>query len=541
MYNPSHLSLEEKIAQAFSPAAFIHESDQHVREIERLIVEQKIGGLTFFHSKRSAAANYDRKTEFVKLESTLSRLQELIQHYQSLARTPLLINMDAEWGLAMRVEDTPAYPFAISLGAVQQNAEQAVFQIGRQMAQDLKGVGIHLNLAPVADINDNPLNPVIGYRSFGAEKNRVSRLALAFYKGMRSEGVAGCYKHFPGHGNTAVDSHLGLPILLQQERELWENELVPFQEGIDAGIGMIMIGTWRSPALTGGSTLPATVSREIITGLLRQRMGFTGVVISDALNMQAVASLYPTKGQLEREAYAAGTDILCYSEHVEAGISAIARDVASSHIEDSFGRVWALKGSLGLFQGCEPQFLNPSDAYSLNRGLAPKILTRVFEKEEGKTLKSARDRRTLLKVNLFGDPDPVFFQKIGATYSGDVLAVRTVEEVEQLKEKAAAYDTLLIACYPPSMRPSLDFGMDETVLEALLPLVAIKQCVLYFFGTPFALKRLRFLPLVQNVLLAYQAEAPFQESAAAVLLGYEKALGKLPLPLEDLIPLPIRS
>jgi len=220
------MTLEQKIGQFFFPAVFINDTEENIQETERLIKEHNIGGLTFFHSRASAATNYESKKKVEVIEDSYQRLKDLIVRYQKCSTTPLLMSIDAEWGLAMRVEKTPQYPYAITLGALPNSEIGLVYEVGKQIALDLKSAGIHYNLAPLADINNNPDNPVIGYRSFGSNKEKVARFALEYLRGMSNVGILGCLKHFPGHGNTSVDSHLGLPVLTEKLEQLTETELV---------------------------------------------------------------------------------------------------------------------------------------------------------------------------------------------------------------------------------------------------------------------------------------------------------------------------
>ena len=218
------MTLEQKIGQFFFPAVFINDTEEKIQETERLIKKHNIGGLTFFHSRASAATNYEIKKKVTFNDDSYERLKELVIRFQKCAPTPLLISIDAEWGLAMRVEKTPQYPYAITLGALPNSAKHLVYEVGKQIGLDLKSVGIHYNLAPLADINNNPNNPVIGYRSFGQNKEKVALFAMEYLRGMNDVGVLGCLKHFPGHGNTSVDSHLGLPVLKETLEQLMENE-----------------------------------------------------------------------------------------------------------------------------------------------------------------------------------------------------------------------------------------------------------------------------------------------------------------------------
>ena len=219
------LSKTEKVGQLFMPAAFINDTEEEIQQLENLISNHHVGGLCFFHSRASAATNFEGKKKIVVNEHSFETLKNLIKRYQKAATYPLLISIDAEWGLAMRIENTPQYPYAITLGANVNNID-LTFEVGRQIAQDCKVAGIHWNLSPVVDINTNPNNPVIGYRSFGDDKMNVVSLATAYVKGTQSEGVLTSIKHFPGHGDTATDSHHTLPVLNFDKKRLNEIESI---------------------------------------------------------------------------------------------------------------------------------------------------------------------------------------------------------------------------------------------------------------------------------------------------------------------------
>jgi beta-N-acetylhexosaminidase len=249
----------------------------------------------------------------------------------------------------MRIENTPQYPYAITLGALPESEVDLVYEVGKQIGTDLKAAGILYNLAPLADINNNPDNPVIGYRSFGESKEKVALFANAYLRGMSDAGILGCLKHFPGHGNTNVDSHLGLPILNESLDQLMTNELYPFIQGIKNKVDSIMIGHLAVPALNDGKNTSATLSKNIIHNLLRNQLGFEGLIISDALNMKSVSELYSTKGQLEWEAFNAGNDILCFAENVAEGIQYILKNATAQRIEKSFSRIWQCKEKVRLF------------------------------------------------------------------------------------------------------------------------------------------------------------------------------------------------
>lgn len=505
------MTLQEKIGQFFSPAAFIHDTEENIQAMEKLIREQHIGGITFFHSRYSAAANFEKRAEKLLLSSTLEKLVEQIKRYQKAASTPLLISIDAEFGLAMRIEYTPAYPYAITLGALDGSKIELVEEVGRRMGEDLKSCGIHLNFAPVADINTNPNNPVIGYRSFGTDKEKVSKFALATFKGMRSVGIGACYKHFPGHGDTDVDSHLGLPVLNKSMEELMQEELYPFMEGIKGGVDMIMVGHLAVPALSGGSQLPASLSKKIITGLLKEELGYKGLLVTDALNMKSVSDMFPIPGQLEWEAFDAGNDILCFSEHVKEGIQTIAMKASQERIEESFEKIMAYKKSLGLFDSqtpIKPRFdWNGHEA--LNETLANSYITTILEKKESPF--SIED--SFAKLSVFKSLKNPFFQTIS---QGNSFSIKTEEWLD--RNFLNKYKNLLIALYVPSAKPLNNFGMDEQILEFIGQLVKSKNCQLYLFGNPLAIKKIPYLEDFQSVVLAYQDFESTQKVAGKYFL-----------------------
>ncbi len=218
-----------------------------------------------------------------------------------------------------------------------------MYEVGKGIAKDCKAAGIHWNLSPVVDININPNNPVIGYRSFGENKYSVTKKAISYLEGTESEGILTSIKHFPGHGDTATDSHLGLPLIDKSKEELLANELYPFQKIVDKGVDAVMVGHLSVPSIADGKKTPSSISKEIIKGMLRKEMGFKGVVISDALNMHAVSKNYPTPGDLEWLAFDAGNDVLCFAEHIKEGIQMILEKASPEQIEESFQRIWRLK------------------------------------------------------------------------------------------------------------------------------------------------------------------------------------------------------
>ncbi|MCG2460462.1 glycoside hydrolase family 3 protein [Flavobacteriaceae bacterium F89] len=528
IYNPlafleakNTLSLREKVGQFFMPAAFINDSEDEIQELEHLIKISGIGGLCFFHSRASAATNFEGKKKIVYNAEGLETLKKLIQRYQKAAKHPLLISIDAEWGLAMRIENTPQYPYAITLGASGDTSDLLV-EVGRNIARDCREAGIHWNLAPVVDINNNPNNPVIGYRSFGEDKRNVAEKATALAKGMQAEGILTSIKHFPGHGDTATDSHLGLPVIGKSKEELYENELYPFIELIKNGADSVMVGHLSVPALTQGKTGSSSISKEIITGVLRKELGFDGVVISDALNMHSVSKLYPAKGELEWLAFDAGNDILCFAEHVKEGIETILRNTPQRRIESSFKRVWHLKEK--VFSTLSKNTRPYMDESELNKKLAYECLTLFQDNSPKLDTTSEVDYHA---ISLGKKQDNAFFNRI-AEEVGFTTISDDKDCIFKIKSNFKSAENILLALFPPKVKPQNNFDFSDAQLQWIQELIDTKNVVLYLFGNPFVLNMLN-LKKAKTVVVAYQSFETFQMVAAEHFLGKFEAKGKLPV------------
>jgi beta-glucosidase-like glycosyl hydrolase len=513
----------EKVGQLFMPAAFINDSEAEIQQLEKLIRDHAIGGLCFFHSRASAATNFEGKKKIVRNVKSLECLQALTRRYQESAKYSLLFAIDAEWGLAMRIENTPQYPYAITLGAIR-NDTDLIFQVGKNIAQDCKIAGIHLNFSPVVDINNNPDNPVIGYRSFGENRDSVTEKGIALMKGMQSMGILTSAKHFPGHGDTATDSHLGLPVIEKTKSALLANELFPFQKLIEAGVDSVMVGHLSVPALTNGKKIASSISKECIKGVLRNEMGFEGVVVSDAMNMHAISKLYYQEGQLEWAAFDAGNDLLCFAEHVAEGAATILKNAAKSQIEDSFKRIWKLKEK--AFNNAGKSGLHLTDPYNLNKKVALKSLTLYQGTDED--IKTFQDQ-AICGIEISQDVDNQFFKLINKNNSLKSLSI--VESVNEKNEPALPKEEfILLALFPPQVKPVNNFGFSNEVLPYVNRLIQTKKVVLYLFGNPYVLNHIH-TEKAHAVVIAYQNFKVFQEVAADHFIGLFKAMGELPIKL----------
>jgi len=295
------LSVEERIGQLFMVAAYSNKGEVHWQKIAELITQHHIGGLIFFQGgplRQASQQNY----------------------YQALAKVPLLIGMDAEWGLGMRLDSTIQFPRQLMLAAI--SDRQLIYDMGKEIARQCKRMGIHINFAPVVDINSNPNNPVINDRSFGENKINVTQKSIAYMRGLQENGIIACAKHFPGHGDTENDSHKTLPVIRHNKARLDSLELYPFKKLIDKGIKSIMAAHLFIPAYDKTANTASSLSKNVITDLLKNHLGYEGLVFTDALNMGGVSN-YFAPGEIELKALLAGNDILLFPQDVPTAISKI--------------------------------------------------------------------------------------------------------------------------------------------------------------------------------------------------------------------------
>jgi beta-N-acetylhexosaminidase len=529
-------ALRQKVGQFFFPAVFINDTEENIQETERLIKEHNIGGLTFFHSRASAATNYESKKKIVFNDDSYQKIKELIVRYQKSASTPLLISIDAEWGLAMRIEKTPQYPYAITLGALPESKSGLVYEVGKQIGLDLKSAGIHYNLSPLADINNNPNNPVIGYRSFGENKEKVANFAVEYLNGMSEVGVLGCLKHFPGHGNTNVDSHLGLPVLKETLEELMDNELYPFIKGIENNVDSIMIGHLAVPSLNDGKDTSATLSKAVIQDLLRDKLGYDGLVISDALNMHSVSKLYETKGDLEWEAFNAGNDVLCFAENVSEGIEAILKNASPERIEESFNRIMKAKKKVGILT--ENQFtsgeLNFQKASKLNFEIAQDSITKIIDNSNTDLAFDSQKNNQLAKLSLYKNTENTFFKTINSKLKSPEFAFENLEvsNISIIKKELENFETILISLFVPKAKPMNNFEINEEVLELLSDLLQTKKCIVYVFGNPYVLPIIPNFSKASGLIQVYQDFDEFQKNAGIQFLENKTCNGILPVNID---------
>jgi beta-N-acetylhexosaminidase len=325
------LNDDQRIAQLMVVRAHSNLGADHVQKVVNDIRKYNIGALCFFQGGPVRQAN-------------------LTNYYQSIAKTPLLITIDGEWGLGMRLDSVTKFPYQLTLGAL--NNEALVYEMGKAVGEQSKRLGVHVNFAPVVDVNNNPNNPVIGYRSFGEDKYKVAKLGIAYMKGMQDAGIMACAKHFPGHGDTEMDSHFDLPVINKDRTQLDSLELYPFREIFKAGVGSVMIAHLSIPSIDNTEHVATSISKNNVTNLLRNDLKYDGLTFTDALEMKGVAKYFPG-GTIAVEALVAGNDMLCLPEDVGMAIEEIKKAISSkklswSNIYAKVKRVLLSKYQLGL-------------------------------------------------------------------------------------------------------------------------------------------------------------------------------------------------
>lgn len=361
------LTREERIAQLMVIRAHSNLGPDHVAKVTEDIQKYNIGALCFFQGGPLRQAN-------------------LTNFYQSIAKTPLLITIDGEWGLGMRLDSVKKFPYQLTLGAL--NDQRLVYEMGLAVGEQCRRIGVHVNYAPVVDINNNPNNPVIGYRSFGEDKYKVAQLGVAYMKGMQDAGIMACAKHFPGHGDVDVDSHLDLPVINKSKEQLDSLELMPFRELFKAGVGSVMIAHLYIPSIDTTANRATSLSKNNVTDLLRFGLGYQGLSFTDALEMKGVSKYFPS-GEASVEALVAGNDMLCLPASVPEAIEKIkqAIDAGKLNADDIDARVKKVlraKYNLGLNR------LKPIDTTSL--------LNDLNTKTDATRMKVARQTITVLKM-----------------------------------------------------------------------------------------------------------------------------------------------
>jgi beta-N-acetylhexosaminidase len=514
------LSTDERIAQLFMVRGKANGDTVLIRQVADMVKWYNIGGICFFKGGPVKQA-------------------ELTNKYQKLAKTPLLISIDGEWGLGMRLDSTISFARQMTLGAMADR--QKIYSMGAEIARQCKRLGIHINFAPVADINSNPLNPVINIRSFGEDREDVARMCLQYVNGLQDNGVMAVAKHFPGHGDAGTDSHLTLPVINHSAEALDTLDLYPFRKVINANIGGMMVAHLNVPALDSTPGLPSTLSPKIINGLLKQRLGFKGLVFTDAMDMKGLAD-FAEPGMIEVKALAAGNDVLLLLEDVPDAICEIsaAMDsniISKTLIEQKCLKVLHLKYRLGLWK---PQVvevknlisdLNPPEATQLNRDLYNSSVTLLRNTNDLLPLKNLDTLR--LASIVIGDTAQNSFQdRLGFYASIDRFSLpysasSTLQA--ELLIKLQKYNLVLVGILNTNPSPAKNFSITNQTVVFIDSLQVHKDVVLDLFGLPYALNLFNIGSRIKALLVSYQDNPLVHDVSAQIIMGGMQASGRLPV------------
>jgi len=517
------LSNDEKIAQLMVIRAHSNLGPDHVAKVVNDIRKYNVGALCFFQGGPVRQAN-------------------LTNYYQSIAKTPLMITIDGEWGLGMRLDSVTKFPYQLTLGAM--DDQNLVYRMGLAVGEQCKRIGVHVNYAPVVDINNNPNNPVIGYRSFGEDRNKVSDFGVAYMKGMQDAGIMACAKHFPGHGDVDVDSHFDLPVINKSRAQLDSMELVPFRAVFEAGIGSVMIAHLYIPAIDNTANRATSISKNNVTDLLRKDMGYQGLTFTDALEMKGVAKYFPG-GTIAVEAVIAGNDMLCLPSSVPDAIAEIKKAIAGKRlswndINSKVKKVLASKYQLGLNQwkpietaGLLNDLNAKTDAIRYEVAQKAIILLSQAGMKASRTDYAEIPLKKQKKIAYIGIGTSQlneFGKRIKKDYDADVFFF----SYKDSDDKAAAifekvgkdkYDAVIVGIHDYSNRPANNYGISYTAVELWKKLNFIK-IITFVFGNVLATEN---FCSAYTLVACHQDDAITQGVAADLLEGKIKATGTLPI------------
>jgi len=517
------LTPEERIAQLLMIRAYSYKDSVYRDSLLSVISKYRPGGICFFKGSPCAQVN-------------------LMNRLQKESRVPLLITTDAEWGLGMRLDSAFAYPRPITCGAI--SDDTLIYRMGAMIARDCHRVGVQVNFAPVADINCNPDNPVINFRSFGENKYLVSRKSLSYMKGLQDNGVMSVAKHFPGHGDTDMDSHLTLPVIRHSRARMDSVELVPFRTLISNGLEGMMIAHLFLPCYDSGENAASTLSYPIVTSLLRDSLGFKGFIFTDALDMQGVMKNFKP-GEIEVKALAAGNDILLLPSNTEDAImkikAAADSNILSWHdIDRKCFHVLMLKSGLGVSRqpvstrNLYPD-LNPMSSVLLQKQIFASALTLV--KNELKLIPfNYLDKRSFAYLGI-GEKEACSFEKTLNEYTkvaSFFLPMKfEVVKRDSILKTLSHYNILIIGLHRMTGYPADSFSLSKQALALVDTLSRVTRTVLVVFGNPYALHLLKPPAGPESILVAYQDFPVTQKLSAELLFGGIPAKGKLPVSCAD--------
>lgn len=533
------LTPDERIAQLIMVAGYSNRTPAYEDSLVNLIDLYKLGGVVFF-------------------QGGPVRQARLANRLQACSRVPLLMAMDAEWGLAMRLDSTVRFPYQMTMGAIPAGNEALIYEMGADLARQCRRLGVHVNFAPSVDVNNNPDNPVINFRSFGEDRDNVATKALAYLKGMESERLLTSIKHFPGHGDTGTDSHFELPVITKSRAQLDSLELYPFRKLIEAGASGVMVAHLSIPSLDTTQNRPSTLSPAVVTSLLRDELKFKGLIFSDAMNMKGVTKYYPS-GIADRKGLEAGMDVLEFTENVPGAIAEIKKAVAEgtlsqASLDDRCRKILLAKAWVGLDRYRPVSLtnligdLNRPASDLINRQLTERSLT-VLKNEAIPTGKPASNRQRvdtkagllplrsletwrIASVSVEATATTAFQQMLGNYTQVDHFTVSSRSDsaaVAQVIDTLKNYNLVLVGLHLNNIRPGAKYGIQPKTVGLVRALVQTGKAAVTVFGNPYVLDKIPALDSARALLLAHQLTPFTEELSAQAIFGAIGTVGKLPV------------
>jgi beta-glucosidase-like glycosyl hydrolase/CubicO group peptidase (beta-lactamase class C family) len=514
------LTPQQRLGQLFMVAAWSNKDIKHVREIKDLIVNYNIGGLIWMQGspvKQGKLANY----------------------YQKIAKTPLLYSIDGEWGLAMRLDSTPRYPKQMTLGAIQDDS--LIYLMGKQIAHECHRIGLHVNFAPVADVNNNPQNPVIGMRSFGENKYKVAYKAYMYMKGMQDEKVMANGKHFPGHGDTDSDSHKTLPYMGHSRERLDSLELFPFQFLFDKGLASIMVAHLYIPCLDTSKNTACTLSPNVVNDLLKMKMNYKGLIFTDALNMKGVSRFFPP-GIVDLKALLAGNDVLLFSENVGKAIDEINKAIKDGRIkqeeiDEHCKKILRAKYWCGLNKSQEvitrnlTKDLNSKESEDLNNKLAEASVT-LLKNENNFLPLNHTDSIRIAEVSFGIEEENTLCTTLKEYAYVDHIGLKhdaNEKAIQEAFEKIQLADVIVLQLNKATLKADNNYGVGEQTLRLMDSIAKMKPTILAMFTNPYLFNKMKGVENYKAVILGYEYMPSLLRASANMVLGVSGASARLPV------------
>jgi beta-N-acetylhexosaminidase len=511
------MTIDEKIGQLFMVAAYSNKDETEYATLEAQIKKYHLGGVIFFQGNPATQI-------------------KLTNRYQQAAKYPLMVGIDAEWGLGMRLDSTISYPRQLTLGAIQDN--ELIFKMGEEIGRQHARMGIHVNFAPVVDVNNNSKNPVINDRSFGENRENVSEKGIAYMKGLQHVNILACAKHFPGHGDTDVDSHYDLPTISHSRARLDSIELYPFKQMIKEGVGSMMVAHLNIPALDATPNSPSTLSKKIVKDLLQKEMGFEGLIFTDALQMKGITKNLAV-GQSSVKSFMAGNDVLLFPDNVPVAISQMKTayskgQIKLADIDKSVRKILLAKSWVGL-ENFQP-IKEDSAVYDLNREASQLLKFQLIEASITVVRDSAKmiplkdiATKKIASVTIGKDAATPFTQMLNNYAEVTHFFLPNTDDwavYEKMLKQLEEYDIVLANTQGMSRFASKNFFITANATKFAKALSANKNAILTVFGSPYSLEKFQGW---QELIVGYEESKEAQEIVAQIIFGGRSANGKLPV------------